>query len=113
MRPDDLVCHMVHSITPALVQPIQIILFWGIGFGAYFGFRTISRKTVLDNDARLRIFNTIQEYPGIHFNTLRDRTCMNRGTLRYYRSIPEVARGTLRVIIKDAGLTVEEFLTLV
>lgn len=26
---------------------------------------------------------------------------------------PEVARGTLRVIIKEAGLTVEEFLALV
>lgn len=87
MRPDDLVCHMVHSISPALVQPIQIILFWGIGFGAYFGFRTISRKTALHNDARLRVFNTIQEYPGIHFNALREQTGMNRGTLRYHLSI--------------------------
>lgn len=34
----------------------------------------------------------------------------NRGL---FPTIPEVARGTLRVIIKDAGLTVEELLTLV
>ena len=87
MRPPDLICHLVHSISPALVEPVQILLFWGIGFGAYFGFRTISRKTVLDNTARLRVFATIQEYPGIHFNALREQTGMNRGTLRYHLSI--------------------------
>lgn len=87
MRPSDLICHMVHSVSPALVEPVQIFLFWGIGFGAYFGFRTISRKTVLDNTTRLRIFNTIREYPGIHFNALREQTGMNRGTLRYHLSI--------------------------
>jgi len=87
MRPSDLICHMVHSVSPALVEPVQILLFWGIGFGAYFGFRTISRKTVLDNTARLRVFNTIQEYPGIHVNALREQTGMNRGTLRYHLSI--------------------------
>jgi predicted transcriptional regulator len=64
-----------------------MILFWGVGFGAYFGFRTISKKTVLDNKARLRVFTAIQEYPGIHFSALRDRTGMNRGTLRYHLSI--------------------------
>ncbi len=87
MRPSDLICHMVHSVSPALVEPVQILLFWGIGFGAYFGFRTISRKTVLDNTARLRVFTAIQEYPGIHFNSLREQTGMNRGTLRYHLSI--------------------------
>lgn len=87
MRPSDLICHMVHSVSPALVMPVQMILFWGVGFGAYFGFRTISKKNVLDNKGRLRVFTTIQEYPGIHFSALRDRTGMNRGTLRYHLSI--------------------------
>ena len=87
MRPSDLICHMVHSVSPTLVEPLQILLFWGIGFGAYFGFRTISKKNVLDSTARLRIFNTIQEFPGIHFSALRDRTGLNRGTLRYHLSI--------------------------
>jgi len=83
---------MVHSVSPDLVKPVQILLFWGIGFGAYFGFRTISGKTVLDNTARLRVFDTIQEYPGIHFNALREQTGMNRGTLRYHLSILSLTR---------------------
>lgn len=91
MRPSDLICHMVHSVSPTLVEPIQILLFWGIGFGAYFGFRTISKKTVLDNTARLQVFNTIREFPGIHFSALRDRTGLNRGTLRYHISILSLA----------------------
>jgi len=81
----------VHSVSPTLVEPIQILLFWGIGFGAYFGFRTISKKTVLDNTARLQVFNTIREFPGIHFSALRDRTGLNRGTLRYHISILSLA----------------------
>ena len=91
MRPSDLICHMVHSVSPTLVEPIQILLFWGIGFGAYFGFRTISKKNVLDNTARLQVFNTIREFPGIHFSALRDRTGLNRGTLRYHISILSLA----------------------
>lgn len=87
MRPSDLICHMVHSASPALVEPVQILLFWGIGFGAYFGFRSISKKTVLDNTARVGVFNTVRECPGIHFTELRNQTGMNRGTLRYHLSV--------------------------
>jgi len=48
-------------------------------------------KTVLDNTARLQVFNTIREFPGIHFSALRDRTGLNRGTLRYHISILSLA----------------------
>jgi predicted transcriptional regulator len=87
MRPDDLVLHMVHSVSPILVQPVQAIFFWCVGFGLYFGFRTLSKKTVLGEPTRSRIFNAVKKEPGIHFNALRRQTGINRGTLRYHLTI--------------------------
>jgi predicted transcriptional regulator len=87
MRPSDLLCHLAYSVSPSLVRPVELIFLWGIGLGAYFGFRTISRKTVLDQSTRSRVFDAIWEQPGIHFNALRDLTGTNRGTLRYHLSI--------------------------
>jgi predicted transcriptional regulator len=87
MSPPDLICHIFHYLSPALVMPIQFLFFSGIGFGIYLGFRTISGKSVLDNTTRTQIFNTIWENPGIHFNALRRKTGINRGTLRYHLSV--------------------------
>jgi predicted transcriptional regulator len=87
MRPSDLLCHLAYSVSPSLVRPVELIFLWGIGLGAYFGFRTVSRKTVLDQTTRSRVFDAIREQPGIHFNALRERTGTNRGTLRYHLSI--------------------------
>ncbi|OPY37952.1 MAG: Helix-turn-helix domain protein [Methanoregula sp. PtaU1.Bin051] len=87
MRPGDLFLHLIHSVSPALVRPAEIVFLWGIGFGVYFGFRTISKKTVLGEPTRAKIFNTIREEPGIHFNALRHRCGINRGTLRYHLAV--------------------------
>jgi len=90
MRPLDLFFHMVHVVSPALVEPVQAVLFCAAGvgiFGMYLGFRIISQKTVLDEPTRARIFTAIQGEPGIHFNELRHRTGINRGTLRYHLGI--------------------------
>ena len=90
MRPLDLFFHMVHSVSPALVEPIQAVLFCSAGVGIvglYLGFRIISKKTVLVEPTRARIFNAIKGEPGIHFNELRHRTGVNRGTLLYHLGI--------------------------
>jgi len=87
MRPADFFFHMVHSVSPALVQPLQAIFFWYVGFGLYFGFRSISKNTVLDEPTRVRIFQAIRKEPGIHYNALRRLTGINRGTLRYHLTV--------------------------
>lgn len=90
MHPLDLFFHLVHLVSPALVEPVQAVLFCIAGagiFGMYLGFRIISQKTVLDEPTRARIFTAIQREPGIHFNELRHRTGINRGTLRYHLGI--------------------------
>jgi predicted transcriptional regulator len=87
MRPLDLFFYTVHSVSPALVGPVEVLLFSGVGFGIYLTFRVISKKTVLGEPTRARIFNAIKEDPGIHFNALRNRTDINRGTLRYHLTI--------------------------
>ncbi len=97
MRPSDLVCHLAYSVSPSLVRPVELIFLWGIGLGAYFGFRTVSRKTVLDQTTRSRVFDAIREQPGIHFNALRELTGTNRGTLRYHLSILLLTQKITRV----------------
>ncbi|MFA6361952.1 winged helix-turn-helix transcriptional regulator [Methanoregula sp.] len=90
MRPIDLFFHMLHSVSPALVEPIEAVLFCSAGagiVGMYLGFRIISKKTVLVEPTRARIFNAIKGEPGIHFNELRHRTGINRGTLLYHLGI--------------------------
>ena len=90
MRPLDLFFHMVYSVSPALVEPLQTVLFCSAGagiVGLYLGFRVISKKTVLVEPTRARIYNAIKGEPGIHFNELRHRTGVNRGTLLYHLGI--------------------------
>jgi len=84
MRPVDLLLHLVHSVSPALVHPVELLLFWGFCLGFYFSFRMISDKTVLNFPAREKIFLTIQKEPGSHFTALREQMGINRGTLRYH-----------------------------
>ena len=88
MRPQDLFLYIIHSVSPALVDPVeQVISLLCVGFGICLTFRIISKKTVLGEPTRARIFNAIKEDPGIHFNALRNRTGINRGTLRYHLAI--------------------------
>jgi predicted ArsR family transcriptional regulator len=48
------------------------------------GFRRISKKNVLDHDARHAIYQTITATPGIDVKTLTDKTGINENTLRYH-----------------------------
>ena len=84
MRPVDLLLHLVHSVSPALVRPAGLLLFWGFCLGFYFNFRTITERTVLGLPNREKVFQAIRNEPGSHFNALREMTGINRGTLRYH-----------------------------
>ena len=48
------------------------------------GFRRISKKNVLEHDARHVIYQTISAAPGIDVKTLTDMTGINENTLRYH-----------------------------
>ncbi len=49
-----------------------------------FGYRRIHKKNVLQNEARSRIFQVIQDHPGIDVVTLSDAAGMNINTVRYH-----------------------------
>jgi predicted transcriptional regulator len=48
------------------------------------GFRRISKKNVLEHDARLGIYQAITAMPGIDVKTLTGMTGINENTLRYH-----------------------------
>jgi predicted ArsR family transcriptional regulator len=48
------------------------------------GYRRISKKNVLEHDARQTIYQTITETPGIDTKVLTDMTGINENTLRYH-----------------------------
>jgi DNA-binding CsgD family transcriptional regulator len=54
------------------------------GFLLFGGYRRISRKNVLDHDARHTIYEAIIRRPGIDTKTLSDITGINENTLRYH-----------------------------
>jgi hypothetical protein len=64
--------------TPALPS------FSPFGFLLLGGYRRISRKNVLDNNARQSIYDAIIRRPGIDTKTLADATGINENTLRYH-----------------------------
>jgi predicted transcriptional regulator len=87
MKPSLYIYHLVSSVSPALARFIQVIFFWGAGLGIYLGFRVLSEKNALDAPVRSRIFDAVCNDPGISFNVLRERTGINRGTLRYHIAV--------------------------
>ena len=62
-----------------LLFPFNLLLFGG--------FRRISKKNVLEHDARQVIYQTITASPGIDVKTLTNMTGINENTLRYHLDI--------------------------
>ncbi|QYZ78191.1 winged helix-turn-helix transcriptional regulator [Methanofollis formosanus] len=50
----------------------------------FLNFRQISRKNVLNNDSRKRLYEAINQNPGVHFKALIQHTGINRGTASYH-----------------------------
>lgn len=82
--PKVIILHTVHLISPVLVKPVDLLLFWAVGFGVWLGFRQVSSKNVLSHPERNRIHAFIRDHPGIHFRELERQTGINRGTLAYH-----------------------------
>jgi len=82
--PKVIILHTVNLISPVLVKPVDLLLFWAVGFGVWLGFRQVSSKNVLAHPERNRIYMFIRDHPGIHFRELERQTGINRGTLAYH-----------------------------
>jgi len=82
--PKIIILHAVHLISPVLVKPVDLLLFWAVGFGVWLGFRQVSSNNVLAHPERNRIHAFIRDHPGIHFRELERQTGINRGTLAYH-----------------------------
>lgn len=84
LPPKVILLHSVYLVSPMLVKPIDLLLFWGVGCGIWLGFRQVSIKNVLAHPERSRIYAFIRDHPGIHFRELERQTGINRGTLSYH-----------------------------
>ncbi|MFA6364140.1 winged helix-turn-helix transcriptional regulator [Methanoregula sp.] len=82
--PKVIILHAAYLISPVLVKPVDLLLFWAVGFGVWLGFRQVSSKNVLVHPERNRIHAFIRDHPGIHFRELERQTGINRGTLTYH-----------------------------
>jgi DNA-binding MarR family transcriptional regulator len=79
------------SPSTGLLFPLNMLL---VG-----GYRRISKKNVLDHDARHEIYRAITEQPGIEVKTLTRITGINENTLRYHLD-RLVAMGKISCIIR-------------
>ena len=97
------ILHYARVISPILGKCVEIAIFCGIGFLAYFGFRQLTAKNLLDHPLRRDIVLFIEAHPGQHFRSIMRGTRINRGTLFYHL----LQLKSLKIIteVKDGGLT--------
>lgn len=73
------------SVSSYIGFPVEFALY--AKMYVFLGFRKISRKTVLSNESRGRIYSCIRENPGIIFSDLVRETGINRGNVAYHLNI--------------------------
>lgn len=101
--PEIMILHYTGMISPVFAEALMILLYWGAGFGIYFGIRRINRGNVLDHPLRAGILDYIRNNPGRHFRSIMRETGVNRGTL-YYHINRLKAFGKISEM-RDGGLT--------
>jgi predicted transcriptional regulator len=79
-----LICAVL-SISPLLLYPLEVLFL--LKMVAYLGYRKITAASVLRNDTRFRIYETIRASPGIYFNEISQKTGIARSTLRYHLAL--------------------------
>jgi len=82
LPPRVMLIYAVLSISPLLLYPLELLFF--LKMFAYLGYRKITTASVLRNDTRSRIYETIKASPGIYFNEVSQKTGIARSTLRYH-----------------------------
>lgn len=82
LPPEIMVLSLAMTVSVSLGVPLEFFLL--IKLYAYLGYRKVTRKFVLENNARNQLFRVIQDNPGIYFNSLERMTGIRHGTLRYH-----------------------------
>jgi predicted transcriptional regulator len=85
-------------ISPLLELGIQLVLFTRLLM--YLGYRQIAGKNLLNNDTRDKIYQCIQDNPGIYFNSIQRKTRTKHGTLRYHLRILHAMK-KISILISD------------
>ena len=97
------ILHYARMISPILGKCVEIAIFCGIGFLAYFGFRQLTAKNLLDHPLRRDIVRFVEVHPGQHFRSIMRGTGINRGTLYYH--LMQLKSLKMITEVKDGGLT--------
>lgn len=101
--PEIIVLHYIGMISPELARVVVALLFWSIGFFAWFNFRHTTKKTSLDHPLREQILAFIHSHPGCHFGSVLRELSINRGTLSYH--LDQLTGFGYVQNIADGGLT--------
>jgi len=88
LPPDFIIFILFTSFLSYLGMPVELLLIFKTCM--LLGFRKISRKTVLSNETRSRIYSCITKNPGIIFSDLIRETGINRGSIAYHLNILEM-----------------------
>lgn len=70
------------SFCPVLVYPVEIFFFLKMLLA--FGYRKIEKNSILFNQNRRKIYQTVMANPGVKFNALERLTGIKEGTLKYH-----------------------------
>jgi predicted transcriptional regulator len=82
LPPKMMIIYLALFISPALLLPAEIL--YSLLVVSCFGLRQVTRQTVLDHKGRRELYELIRDNPGISLSTLREKTGMNAGTVRYH-----------------------------
>jgi predicted transcriptional regulator len=85
LPPRVLAIYAALAISPLLLFPVELLFF--IKLFAYFGFRKVANKNVLENPSRNEVFHFIRETPGANFAEISLGTGVSRNSLRYHLAI--------------------------
>ncbi|MBE0524873.1 MAG: winged helix-turn-helix transcriptional regulator [Methanosarcinales archaeon] len=58
----------------------------------YLAYKKIFKKNILDNPKRLKIYNFIEEHPGVYFRELVKRIGLKKGTVEYHLEVMETQK---------------------
>lgn len=87
LPPRIILLHLLRQMAPSLVEFADLALYSVLPLSFFLGWRMISRTNILEHPVRHRIYNCIEENPGIHFTALLQASGLNRGTQRYHLAV--------------------------
>lgn len=79
---------LLSSLSAVIPLPFEIIA--SIGLWSYLGYRRVFRKNTLENENRLKIYETIKNQPGMPVSAISQETGLNSGTVQYHLKILQV-----------------------